>query len=114
MLRAYDLSEATGDRYAAEWVVSAFAANGIIYRHSERDRSAIYQDCLPLFTSGRARILDNSKLVNQFAALERKISPMGKDRIDHGQGGHDDLCNSAALAMVLATTAKKFTGLMFG
>jgi hypothetical protein len=39
---------------------------------------------------------------------------MGKDRIDHGQGGHDDLCNSAALAMVLATTAKKFTGLMFG
>jgi hypothetical protein len=106
MLRAYGLSETTGDRYAAEWVVSAFAANGITYKHSERDRSAIYQDCLPLFTSGRARILDNQKLVSQFAQLERKISPMGKDRIDHGrgQGGHDDLCNSAALAMVLSTT----------
>jgi hypothetical protein len=114
MLRAYGLSETTGDRYAAEWVVSAFAANGIVYKHSERDRSAIYQDCLPLFTSGRAKILDNSRLVSQFAQLERKISPMGKDRIDHGQGGHDDLCNSAALAMVLATTVQKFRGLLFG
>ena len=114
MLRAYGLTETVGDRYAAEWVVSAFAANGITYKHSERDRSAIYSDCLPLFTSGRARILDNQKLVNQFAALERKISPMGKDRIDHGPSGHDDLCNSAALAMVLATAAKKFTGLVFG
>ena len=85
MLRAYGLSETTGDRYAAEWVVSAFAANAITYKHSERDRSAIYSDCLPLFTSGRARILDNQKLISQFAQLERKISPMGKDRIDHGQ-----------------------------
>jgi hypothetical protein len=114
MLRAYGLSETTGDRYAAEWVVSAFAANGITYKHSERDRSAIYADCMPLFTSGRARLLDHPKLINQFATLERKISPMGKDRIDHGQGGHDDLCNSAALAMVLATTVQKFRGLLFG
>jgi hypothetical protein len=114
MLRAYGLTETTGDRYAAEWVVSAFAANGITYRHSERDRSAIYSDALPLFTSGRARILDHQKLVSQFAQLERKISPMGKDRIDHGQGGHDDLCNSAALAMVLATTKQVFRGLLFG
>jgi hypothetical protein len=111
MLRAYDLTETTGDRYAAEWVVSAFASSGIVYKHSERDRSAIYQDCLPLFTSGRARILDHQKLVSQFAQLERKISPMGKDRIDHGTGGHDDLCNSAALAMVLSTT--KATGPKF-
>jgi hypothetical protein len=114
MLRAYGLTETTGDRYAAEWVVAAFASNGITYKHSERDRSAIYQDCLPLFTSGRARILDHQKLVSQFAQLERKISPMGKDRIDHGTGGHDDLCNSAALSMVLATTVPKFRGLLFG
>jgi hypothetical protein len=114
MLRAYGLSETTGDRYAAEWVVSAFASNGITYQHSERDRSAIYADCMPLFTSGRARILDNQKLVSQFASLERKISPMGKDRIDHGPSGHDDCCNSAALSMVLATTVQKFRGLLFG
>jgi hypothetical protein len=107
LLRSYNLSEATGDRYAAQWVVSAFAANGIKYQHSERDRSAIYSDCLPLFSSGRALILDNPKLISQFASLERKTSSIGKDRIDHGPGGHDDLCNAAALAMVLATSAVK-------
>jgi hypothetical protein len=95
-------------------VVSAFAAAGINYRHSERDRSAIYSDALPLFTSGRALILDNPKLISQFASLERKTSPIGKDRIDHGPGGHDDLCNSAALAMVLATTAAKGARFYFG
>jgi len=35
--------------------------------------------------------------------LERRTSPIGKDRVDHGPGGFDDLCNAAALAMVLAT-----------
>jgi hypothetical protein len=113
LLRSYGLTEVTGDRYAAEWVVSAFASAGITYRHSDRDRSAIYQDALPLFTSGRSRLLDNPKLVSQFASLERKTSTMGKDRIDHGPGGHDDLCNSAALAMVLATGPAKSGGLLF-
>jgi hypothetical protein len=113
VLREYGLSEVTGDRYAAEWVVSAFASHGINYRASERDRSAIYSDCLPLFTSGRARILDNQKLISQFASLERKTSTMGRDRIDHGPGGHDDLCNSAAGALVAACSADPRPKLMF-
>jgi hypothetical protein len=113
MLRAYGLSEITGDRYAAEWVVSSFAANGIGYRHSERNRSEIYADMMPLFTSGRARILDNQKLISQFAGLERKTSSMGKDKIDHGPGGHDDLCNAAALVMVLATSTKRGNTIVF-
>jgi hypothetical protein len=104
VLRSYGLQRTTGDRYSAQWVVEAFAKCGITYEHSERDRSAIYLDALPLFTSGRARLLDNKKLVAQFASLERRTSPIGKDRIDHGPGGHDDSCNSAALAMVLAST----------
>jgi hypothetical protein len=103
-LKSYGLKATTGDRYAAEWVVAAFAQCGIEYQHSERDRSRIYQDVMPLFTSGRARILDNKRLVNQFLSLERKTSSMGRDKIDHGPGGHDDLCNSASGALVLATT----------
>jgi len=102
-LKAFGLSSCVGDRYAAQWVTEAFAKVGITFEHSERDRSAIYLDALPLFTSGRARVLDNRRLVNQFASLERRTSPIGKDRVDHGPGGFDDLCNSAALAMVLAT-----------
>jgi hypothetical protein len=109
----YGVTKAIGDRYAAEWVSSAFSKCGVTYETSERDRSQIYLDCLPLFTSGRARLLDNQRLVSQFASLERRTSPMGKDRIDHGKGGHDDCCNAAALSMVLASGIGDFDMEMF-
>lgn len=99
-LKSYGLRETIGDRYAAEWVVDAFAKCGIAYKHSERDRSAAYLDALPLFTSGRVRLIDNKRLVNQFASLERRTFAGGRDRVDHGPGGHDDVCNAAALALV--------------
>jgi hypothetical protein len=47
-------------------------------------------------------LLDSKRLVTQFASLERRTSPIGKDRVDHGPGGADDLCNSAAGALVAA------------
>jgi hypothetical protein len=102
-LKEYRISSTVSDRYAAQWVVAAFDRNGIKLEHSKRDRSQIYADCLPLFTSGRARLLDNTRLVSQFAQLERRTFSNGKDRIDHGRHGHDDCANSAAGAIVLAT-----------
>jgi len=78
----------------------------IAYRHSERDRSAIYLDALPLFASGRVRLLDVPRHASQFAALERRTSSLGRDRGDHGRsaGTQDDLCNSAALSLVMSTS----------
>ncbi len=105
LLRSYGLTSATGDRYAAQWVVDAFARANVTYTHSERDRSAIYADCLPLFTSGRARLIDNPRLVGQFAGLERRTTTGGRDRIDHAPGAHDDLSNAAAGALTLAVKA---------
>jgi len=99
-LKSYGLAETTGDRYAAAWVVDAFAKCGIRYLHSERDRSAVYAEALPLFTSGRVRLLDNRRLVNQLASLERRTSSGGKDRIDHGVSGSDDVANAVAMALV--------------
>jgi hypothetical protein len=101
-LKSYKISSTVADRYAAQWVVAAFARNDIKLEHSKRDRSGIYMDALPIFTSGRARLLDNSRLVSQFSQLERRTFSTGKDRVDHGRHGHDDLCNAAAGAMVLA------------
>ena len=72
MLRSYNVRTVTGDRYSAQFVVDAVSKHGVVYEHSKRDRSAIYQDALPLFTSGRARLLDNPRMVNQFASLERR------------------------------------------
>lgn len=63
---------------------------------------------LPLFTSGRARLLDNQRLINQLANLERRAFPSGKDKIDHERGRHDDLCNAAAGALTLAARRQDF------
>lgn len=107
LLRSYRVGEITGDRYSAEWVVGAFKKAGIRYVQSERDRSAIYLDALPLFTAGRARLPDNQRLIHQFVALERRTFRSGRDRVDHPVGAHDDCANSAAGALVLAANNKQ-------
>jgi hypothetical protein len=112
-LQEYGVNEVTGDHYAAGFYTSMFNAAGITYRNSDRNRSDIYQDCLPLFNSGRVRLLDNRRLVSQFAALERKTSTMGRDVINHPPGGHDDLCNSAAGALVAASAPDRRPKLYF-
>jgi hypothetical protein len=100
----YGCSTVTGDRYSAQFVVEAFAQAGITYCHSPRDRSQIYSDALPLFTTGRVRLLDHQRLVSQFTSLERRTSPAGRDRIAHGPGAHrhDDLANSVCGALINA------------
>ncbi|WP_426442044.1 terminase large subunit domain-containing protein [Bradyrhizobium genosp. P] len=115
LLKSYGLSECTGDRYSAQFVVSAFAKHDVTYRHSERDRSKIYQDVLACFTSGRARLIDTPKnrLVVQFAGLQRTTSSMGRDKIDHQKGQKDDLANAASLAMVLASVGQQQPVLLF-
>ena len=102
LLKTYRCSHVVGDRYGQQWVIEAFTKIGVTYKHSEIDRSEIYLNALPLFTSGRARLIDSPRLISQFAALERRTFPTGRDRVDHGRGGHDDLCNAAAGALVLA------------
>ncbi len=104
LLRSYGVGEVTGDRYAANWVTEGFANEGITYRQAERDRSAVYLDALPLFTAGRARLLDNDRLAHQLVSLERRTSRNGRDRVDHPPGGADDLANAAAGALVLAAS----------
>lgn len=102
LLKSYRCSEVTGDRYAAGFVVEGFARNGITYKHAERDRSETYLEALPLLTSGRARLLDNKRLLAQFAALERRSLSSGRDVVDHPDRQHDDLANSAAGALAAA------------
>jgi hypothetical protein len=45
--------------------------------------------------------LDNRKLINQLAALERRTSAT-RDKIDHPRGARDDCANAAAGALVAA------------
>jgi hypothetical protein len=100
ILRSYGVGSVVGDRYAAEWVVEAFAKVGISYVASERDRSALYLDALPLFTAGLVRLLDDQRLKHQIINLERRTSKSGRDRVDHPPGQNDDAANSCCGALV--------------
>lgn len=96
LLRSYGITRVTGDRYAGEWVRQSFEKRQITYFHSEMPKSALYVDLLPKLNSKTIRLVDNARLVNQLAALERRTSRGGKDSIDHPPGAHDDLANVVA------------------
>jgi hypothetical protein len=101
-LAAYGVEKVTGDRYAGEWPAEQFAKRNITYEPSERVKSDIYRDALPLLNSGRCRLLDVKRLIGQLHGLERRTARGGRDSIDHGPGAHDDISNAVAGALVLA------------
>jgi hypothetical protein len=103
MLKEFGLGAIAGDRYAAGWVPQEFKRHGIEYRHSLLDRSAIYLATLPLLNSGRAQLLDNTRLVNQLAGLQRRTSSSGRQTVDHARSAVDDLANAAAGSLQLAS-----------
>lgn len=103
LLGAYHIVSVRGDRYGGEWPREVFQRRGITYRPSEKVRSELYRDCLPLINSGLVSLLDHPKLVTQLVNLERRTG-RGKDVIDHPPGGHDDVVNSVAGALDWAWT----------
>jgi hypothetical protein len=105
LMKSYRCAVVVGDNYAAKWVSGAFVKAGVMYRRSPINRSEVYLNALPLFSSGRVRLLDSPRLVTQFVSLERRTFPTGRDRVNHAAGGHDDLCNAAAGALELASHA---------
>jgi hypothetical protein len=102
LLRAYKISSITGDRYASGWCEGEFRKHGIRYVASERSRSEIYLDSLPLLMSETAVLLDDARLISQISQLERRTSRGGRDSVDHPRGGADDLCNAALGALLVA------------
>ncbi len=100
LLLSYDVTTVTGDRYGGEWPRERFAAHGVAYEPSEKTKSELYQECLPLLTARRVELLDHPRLAAQFVGLERRTARGGRDFIDHMPGAHDDLANVAAGALV--------------
>lgn len=98
-LKSYGIREVVGDRYAGAWVVEAFRKHGIVYRHSERTKSELYLDLLPLITAGRVELPPDAELIRQAKLLQRKRGAQGKDAVDAPPGGHDDRINAVALTV---------------
>ena len=100
-LKCFDLNSTMSDAYAVGWVTSELAKHGIRLEPSPLSRTELYSETLSLFSSGRARLLDNKRLVSQYCSLERRLLPGSKERIDHPNRNsrHDDLSNVCAGAM---------------
>ena len=75
----------------------------MFYEVSDKTRSDLYRDMLPVLNSGRVVLLDDEKAVSQIVGLERRTARGGKDSIDHAPGGHDDIANAVAGAISLAS-----------
>jgi hypothetical protein len=108
-LNRYRVSRVYGDAFGGVFVEAPFRVHGITYQLAKRDekmtsKSDLYRDALPLLNSGKIRLLDNPRLVNQLCTLERRTSRgTGRDTIDHPSGLHDDVANAACGALVFAT-----------
>jgi hypothetical protein len=102
-MKTYGISGAQSDKWGGEFPIEEFAVHKVVVGASARPKSDLYRDALPLLNSGKCRLVDNSRLVSQLCALERRTARGGKDSIDHGPGQHDDIANAVAGAIVLAS-----------
>jgi hypothetical protein len=94
LCRQYGVGMVYGDSYAAQWVAGARLKTSISYVQSDKPKSQIYLECVPLFTRGLVRLPDHPTLLRELRLLERQTHRGGKDSVDHPRGQHDDYANS--------------------
>jgi hypothetical protein len=101
LLKSYRvLDNVTADRFAGLWVAERFRVHGIQVLQAAKPKSDLYRDFLPIINSGGVELLDHAKAIGQICGLERRTARGGRDSIDHAPGGHDDLANVIAGAVV--------------
>lgn len=111
VLHRYGCTEVRGDRYAGEFPREPFRRHGITYRVADDTKSDLYRNLLPAVNAGRVELLDHKRLKSQLCGLERFVARSGQDTIDHAPGGHDDVANAAAGALVTAGTIRQAVSL---
>jgi hypothetical protein len=96
LLDRYRIHAVTGDRYGGDWPREQFRNSGIRYDVSDLVKTDLYRELLPSINSARIELLDHPRMVSQMLGLERRTARGGRDSIDHGPQGHDDLANVVA------------------
>jgi hypothetical protein len=100
VLRAYGIREVKGDRHAVGFVKEYLEGAGITFVPSALSKSQLYAELLALVNTGVVELLDDPTLKHQLLGLQRRARRGGQDEIDHARGGHDDVANVAAGALV--------------
>ena len=100
--RAFE-EDAAGDKWGSEFVRERFRDCGITLEPSDRTKSDLYLELLPILSSSRIRLIDNKRLLAQLIGLERRTARSGRDSVDHGPGLHDDIANACAGAVLAAS-----------
>jgi hypothetical protein len=80
---------------------SLIAANGMLIGISTPYR-------LPVFSRGLVSPPEHRRLGRELRLLERHVSRAGRDRVDHGRGGHDDYANAVFGALNLAMAGSRY------
>lgn len=107
LVAAYGCKEVTGDRHAVGFVADGFARCGIKFIASALTKTDLYGELLPLVNTGAVELLDDPTVKRQLLGLERRAVRGARDSIDHPRGGHDDVANAAAGAVVLASGVRR-------
>jgi hypothetical protein len=89
-----------------EWPREQFRKHGVNYEPSDKTKNELFLDLLPYVNSPRSIFSTTTSCSIKLVALERRTSRGGKDSIDHPPGGHDDLANAVAGALILALAKK--------
>ena len=112
-LKRFGIRRVSTDAYAGEFVTSNFLSCGIRAEKCKLNKSELYLEAIPVIGSNAVELLDNPTMVNQFAGLLRFTRSGGRDKIDHPQGGKDDLANAVAGVIYIAAKRRKRAGVMF-
>jgi hypothetical protein len=100
--RQYRCERVIGDAWAGDLLRQRWVAlTGASYDVSNRSKSQIYLDWLPLVSSMRVEMLDDDRAVQQALGLERRTT-RGSNRevVDHGPTTRDDRINAIAGVLV--------------
>jgi hypothetical protein len=100
LLKTYGIQRVIGDRWGSGFVQEKFQQHGLDYQLTEKTKSDIYRDLLPLLNSGKVELIDHPRLIQQLCALERRTTRGGRDTTDHPVGGRDDCSNAGAGILV--------------
>ena len=100
ILRSYNVTSVTGDRFGGGFTSDEWARAGIGFRPSATTTAENYLRALPLLTSKRGRLLDHETLRTQLSGLERRVVA-GREVVEHQRGAHDDIAAAVCGALVL-------------